>query len=220
MSLLFLPSTYLFAGKFLFVPALQLAYDDKEKIKPRVVRRMSKVAGMFLFFVLFFFLPESTGYSQDRHVEVRSNQIYKDGSLFRIKGINYGPWKPGTGPNKNYEYPSAAEIEKDLKLIKEANANTILVYDPPAYVLQVAERNKLQVFCSFPVNWYGFDSDSAFNRQKSYVLERVKALKQSNALLGWVIGNEIPESALLKHGNRFYEQAIKRIYDEIKKIDV
>jgi cellulose synthase/poly-beta-1,6-N-acetylglucosamine synthase-like glycosyltransferase len=219
ISLLFLPSTYLFAGKFLFVPALQFAYNDKEKIKAPVVRKRSKVTGIFLFFLLFFFLPEGTGYSQNVHVSIRGDQIYKDGSQFKIKGINYGPWKPGTGPNKNYEYPSAAEIEKDLKLIKEANANTILVYDPPAYVLQVAERNRLQVFCTFPVNWYGLESDSVLNSQKSYIAERVKMLKQSNALLGWVIGNEIPENALLKYGNGLYERAIKEIYDEMKKVD-
>lgn len=219
ISLLFLPSTYLFAGKFLFVPALQFAYKDREKVNVPAVRKTSKVAGIFLLFILFFFLPEGIGYGQNKHTEIRGDKVYKDGNLFTIKGINYGPWRPGTGPNKNYEYPSVAEIEEDLSLIKKANANTILVYDPPAYVLQLAERNNLQVFCTFSVNWYGFEDDSSFNAQERSIINRVNALKQSHALLGWIIGNEIPEHALLKYGNRFYEQAIRRIYDAIKKVD-
>jgi cellulose synthase/poly-beta-1,6-N-acetylglucosamine synthase-like glycosyltransferase len=219
MSLLFLPSTYLFAGKFLFVPAIQFAYNDKQKTHSRMIKKRSKVVGMALCFLVFFFLPEGVAYSQENHVEIRASEIYKDGSLFKIKGINYGPWMPGTGPNKNYGYPPPAEIENDLKLIKQANANTILVYDPPAYVLDAAEKNKLQVFCTFSINWYGFNDDSAFNAQKTAVISRVNALKQSKALLGWVIGNEIPENALLKYGNRFYEQAIHSIYNAIKRVD-
>ena len=221
MSLLFLPSTYLFAGKFLFVPALQPSYNDKEKIHAPVVksRKRYKVAGMFLMSILLFFVPEGVGYGQTKHVAIRGNQIYKNESLFKIKGVNYGPWKPGKGPNKNHQYPSPAEINEDLKLIKEANANTILIYDPPAYVLEIAEKKKLQVFCTFAINWYGLDNDSAFNAQKTAIVEKVKVLKHSNALLGWVVGNEIPENALLKYGNRFYEQAIKKLYDEIKKVD-
>jgi cellulose synthase/poly-beta-1,6-N-acetylglucosamine synthase-like glycosyltransferase len=219
MSVLFLPSTYLFAGKFLFVPALQLVYNDREKSKSGIIRRRIKVAGISLFFLLFFFLSGATVYSQNKLVEVRGNEIFYDGSSFNIKGVNYGPWKPGTGPNKNYQYPPPAEIDKDLKLIKAANANTILVYDPPAYVLEVAERNKLKVFCTFSINWYGLQRDSSFNAQKKSIIERANSLKQSKALLGWVIGNEVPENALIKYGNQFYEQAIKRIYNELKKVD-
>jgi cellulose synthase/poly-beta-1,6-N-acetylglucosamine synthase-like glycosyltransferase len=220
MSLLFLPSTYLFAGKFLFVPALQLAYNDKEKVQnPVRTRRRHRVVGMFLISALLFFVPEGIGYGQEHHVEVRGNQIFKNDSPLKIKGINYGPWRPETGPNKKYQYPTPAQIDKDLDLIKEANANTILVYDPPAYVLEIAEKKELQVFCTFAINWYGLDNDSTFNAQKTAIVEKVNVLKQSNALLGWVVGNEIPENALLKYGYRFYEEAIKRFYDAIKKVD-
>lgn len=220
MSLLFLPSTYLFAGKFLFVPALQLVYNDKQKSTFRVApKRRFKLVEMFLLLALLFFVPQTSGYAQQTDVQIKGDKIFKNETLFTIKGINYGPWKPGTGPNKKYQYPSAAEIDKDLKLIKEANANTILVYDPPPYVLEMAKKNELQVFCTFAINWYGLENDSAFNAQKTSILEEVMALKGSDALLGWVIGNEIPENALLKHGNRFYEVALKKLYDEIKKID-
>jgi cellulose synthase/poly-beta-1,6-N-acetylglucosamine synthase-like glycosyltransferase len=219
MSLLFLPSTYLFAGKFLFVPALQLAYKDREKTKETVAKKRRKVTGIFFLSILVFLLTGTYSYGQQRHVEVRGDRLYKDGNLFKVKGINYGPWAPGTGPNKNYKYPSAAGIDRDLKLIKEANANTVLVYDPPAYVLQLAEQNKLLVFYTFSLNWYGFENDSLFKAQETSIINRVKALKENNALLGWVIGNEIPENALLKYGNAFYEKVLKRIYDEIKKVD-
>lgn len=196
-----------------------MVYDDNRKLRVPAIRKRLKVEGMYFFTTLVLILTQVYGYAQEKHVQIHGNQIYKNGSLFKIKGINYGPWKPGKGPNKNYEYPSATEIDADLKLIKEANANTILVYDPPAYVLQMAEKNRLQVFCTLSINWYGFNDDSSFNAQLSSVTNRVKALKQSKALLGWVIGNEIPENALLKYGNRFYEQTIHKIYDAIKKID-
>jgi hypothetical protein len=52
--------------------------------------------------------------------------------------MHYGPWRPETGPSKGNPYPSADQIDADVKLIKGLNVNTILVVDPPAYVLDCA----------------------------------------------------------------------------------
>jgi hypothetical protein len=142
---------------FYLFPALQLAYNDKEKPTIHFVkRRRYKMAATLLFSVLFFFLPVDTVYGQE-HVQIRGNQISKMKALFKIKGVNYGPWRPSTGPNKGYSYPSRFEIEKDLKLIKDANANTILVYDPPLYC--IGDCRKIQVKSSLHVCdklvWFG-----------------------------------------------------------------
>lgn len=54
----------------------------------------------------------------------------------------------GTGPNKGYKYPSPEEVEADLKLIAQANANTILVYDAPGYELDIAQKHDLMVLAA------------------------------------------------------------------------
>lgn len=68
-----------------------------------------------------------------------------DGKPFSVKGMHYGPWRPGTGPNKNYPYPAPELIDSDLKLIQGLNVNTILMADPPSYVLDLAQKRGLKV---------------------------------------------------------------------------
>src|SRR5258708_6966073 len=94
------------------------------------------------------------GFAGASRIEVRGDQVFVDGSPFVIKGIHYGTWRPGTGPNKGYPYPGPDLVEADLKLIQSLHANTILVADAPDYVLDLAVKYKLKVVYSTFVEWW------------------------------------------------------------------
>ena len=153
-SLLYLPCFYLWGGKFLFAPALALLYDDRRTPVPRATPSFKLAQTGALVLVLSILVPAALLHSRAqtptrRGVEIRGKQIYVDGRPFSVKGVHYGPWRSGTGPGGGYPYPGPEQIDSDLTLIRELRANTILVVDPPGYVLDLAERHGLKVLCGF-----------------------------------------------------------------------
>lgn len=61
----------------------------------------------------------SHGLSLDR------DYVYTNGSRFFIKGMSYSPYYPGENPG---EYPKKADIKKDLRMMREAHVNTVMLY--------------------------------------------------------------------------------------------
>ena len=94
-------------------------------------------------------------------MEVQGGALYGAGRPFTDKGIHYGPWGPGTGPNKGYPYPGPQQVEADLKLIHSLNANTILVADAPDYVLDLAAKYNLRVLYSIFVQWWTIGTNNS-----------------------------------------------------------
>ncbi|HEV2293639.1 MAG TPA: glycoside hydrolase family 2 TIM barrel-domain containing protein, partial [Tepidisphaeraceae bacterium] len=141
-----------------------------------------------------------------------------DGRPFLVKGIYYGPWRPGTGPNKGYPFPVPELIDSDLALIRQLNANTIAIYDPPGYVLDLAEKHGLKVLCTFSLNFYAFGGNE-FAAEREKVRARVNELKDKPALLGWILGNEVPVYAIEQRGTDAIEQGLAELYGDIKQLD-
>jgi hypothetical protein len=223
-SLLFLPSSYLFAGKFLFVPALYFFYDDRRK---KVKSPKKKILFQFqrAVFILSFalFIPEiglaKTGNeSHANKTEIRGKYLYVNDKKFIVKGINYGPWRDSSGPNKNYNYPSTSLISKDLTLIKDLHANTILVYDPPQYLLNLAEKNDLLVIYTFAINWWALGTPQ-FEKEQERILKKIEAFKQNPNILAWELGNEIPIELLQRIHQDTIEKEMHNLYNSIKAID-
>ncbi len=150
-------------------------------------------------------------------VQVRGKAIYVDGRPFTVKGIHYGPWRPGAGPGKGYPYPGPQQIDEDLRLIQRMNVNTILVADPPGYVLDLAGRYGLKVFYSFYLNWWP-QSQTAAAAERESVLKRVREFRDKPALLGWVLGNEIPLSAIEQRGDDLVK-SLAALYRDVKQAD-
>jgi GT2 family glycosyltransferase/exo-beta-1,3-glucanase (GH17 family) len=219
-SIFFLPCAYLWAGKFLFVPGLQHVYQDREPVaEPRPKARVAQLAGLVVLFLFASLFSSTQAYAGDENqVEVRGKEIYVGGESYYVKGVHYSPWRPGTGPNKGYKYPSPEEVEADLELIGQANANTILVYDAPGYVLDIAQKHNLKVLYTFAVNWWAAEAGKPVENKEA-MLNRVKELKSKPALLAWVLGNEIPEAALIQKGNEPFEHGLRDLYSSVKGID-
>jgi hypothetical protein len=51
-------------------------------------------------------------------VRIAQRQFVVDGEPFFVRGIHYGPWRPGTGPNKQYPYPDLNGIAQDFEQIR------------------------------------------------------------------------------------------------------
>lgn len=156
--------------------------------------------------------------TDEAKVEVRGKQIHVSGLPFLVKGVHYGPWRPGTGPGKSYPYPDAAAIEQDLRLIREVHANTILVYEPPAYVLDVAHKLGLKVIYAFYVPWWSLGTQET-HALKRKVVNTVRELHWKPALLAWLVGNEVPNWVLDKHGAKPVEAFLQDLYLSIKTVD-
>jgi exo-beta-1,3-glucanase (GH17 family) len=133
--------------------------------------------------------------------------------------MHYGPWRPGTGPNKGYSYPNPEQIDSDLRLIRELNANTILVFDPPEYVLDLAQKYGLKVLYTFFIEWWSFVSCKDIPSIEETILRRVKEYSRKPAVLAWVLGNEIPSSVVDQYGERPIESRLATLYHSVKVLD-
>ncbi|HTI11835.1 MAG TPA: glycosyltransferase family 2 protein, partial [Puia sp.] len=225
-TLLFLPSSYLFIGKFMFVPALYLFYDDRRRQLKSPSQKISfKLGRAFFLIATLLILTPLLGKANGGHgapdqkvIEIKGKSVYVNGKQFTVQGINYSPWRPGTGPNKNYPYPSPTLINEDLKIIQKLHANTILVYDPPAYVLDLSAKDDLLVIYTFSINWWTLGTQE-FEREKERILKKIETLKGASNILAWELGNEIPAALLQKVKADTIETEMKDLYNAIKTMD-
>lgn len=160
-----------------------------------------------------YFAPWAVGASS-----TRGKELLRDGTPYIVKGVHYGPWRPGTGPGKNYSYPTREQVASDLRLIKSLSANSISVYDPPDYVLDVAPETGLHVLYVFFSQWWTIGSPEG-SADRHRIVERVRRLKHHPALLGWVLGNEIPITVIEVRGKDPIERGLKNLYTDIKAAD-
>ena len=222
-ALLYLPCSYLFAGKFLFGPAMSLLYDDHAtRIVPKwKFSRTFIVITLTVVVVSMSFLGPSQAQqvsTANRRIEINHKDLYVDGAKFQVKVIHYGPWRPGTGPNKGYPYPSPKEIEEDLGLINKLNANTILVFDAPGYVLDIAQEHGLMVLYCFSVIWWSIGSPEYAPEQET-IIKHVREIQAKPALLAWVLGNEIPTNVLAQRGDERIRKGLEDLSRAVKKED-
>lgn len=226
-TLLLLPTTPLFAGKFLFGPALAVLYDDRcrRAVAGRRPRRwLALVAASVAVLAtpgLLLFGEGATGGGSPpggSAVEVRGKNLHVGGRPFLVKGMHYGPWHPGTGPGKRYPYPGREDIDQDLRRIRDLNVNTILVYDAPDYVLDLAHEYGLEVIYTYHINWWAFGRPEAESACTA-IVNKVEELREKPALLAWVLGNEIPAVALEQRGVKPFRDGLENLYRAVKAAD-
>jgi hypothetical protein len=150
--------------------------------------------------------------------EVRGDTLVVDGRPLLVKGVHYGPWRPGTGPGKDYPYPSRQDVDEDLAMIESLNANAILVFDAPAWVLDLAEEHDLEVLYVFHLDWWTLGTPDGADAVAS-IERRVAELRDKPALMAWVLGNEVGEAQLNVRGNEPFEQGLESLYGKVKALD-
>jgi len=156
--------------------------------------------------------------SAPRSVRLENGRFIVDGNAFLVRGVHYGPWRPGTGPNKHYAYPNLQDIAADFELIRQTRANTVLIYDPPDEVLDLAQQHNLKVVYVFALDWYsigGADQPTMTAR----IVERVKRLRSKPALLAYLLGNEVPGDVLQSRGEGPIVAGLRDLYAGVKAVD-
>jgi len=203
-QLLLFPLTWIFAGKYLFVPSVAAHYVS-ERARPREIPETAKaertalarIWALCLLFPGLVALPAPTRADTTPNVpgvEVHGDEIRVEGRPFLVRGVHYSPWRPGTGPGRGFDYPSDAELSEDLGLIRQLHANTILVYDAPRRLLDLAAQRGLRVIYSFNILWWQLASEEGEPAQEigASIASRVRELADHPALLAWMVGNEVP----------------------------
>jgi hypothetical protein len=151
-------------------------------------------------------------------VRAENRQFLVNGRPFLIRGIHYGPWRPGTGPNKGHPYPKIEDIAGDFDVIRRAGANTVLIYEPPGEVLDLAERYDLKVVYMFALDWYSIGGPAQAGITAK-IVERVTDLRSKPALLAWLLGNEVGGDVLRSRGEGPIVAGLRDLYGAVKMAD-
>jgi hypothetical protein len=161
---------------------------------------------------------QSSSGSPRPEVRIVRRLLLVDGRPFQVRGIHYGPWRPGTGPNKQYPYPDLKDIAQDFATIRQTHANTVLIYDAPPEVLDLADQYGLKVVYCFALDWYsiGGPTQPAITAR---VVERVTALQSKPALLAWLLGNEVVGHVLQTRGEAPIVSGLHDLYTAVKSAD-
>lgn len=160
----------------------------------------------------------SAGSRQPSEIATTRGQFLIDGRPFFVRGIHYGPWRPGTGPNKRYPYPDLKGIADDFAIIRQTHANTVLVYDAPPGVLDLADTYGLKVVYCFALDWYALGGETQ-PAIRARVVERITELRSKPALLAWLLGNEIGDDALKQRGEGRIITGLHDLYSAAKTAD-
>jgi hypothetical protein len=114
-------------------------------------------------------------------IRVDGRNILIDGKPFQIRGVNWNPVPKGKTHPDGLDYAGFAD--QDIALMKAAGINAVRTYerlDNPE-VLDKLQAAGIYVF-STVLGWWQDDP--------SVVTDRVNAVKDHPAILGWVLGNE------------------------------
>jgi glycosyltransferase involved in cell wall biosynthesis len=215
--LLLCPMTWIFAAKYLFVPAVEQYYRPIIKPLPAAARAPAGAWCAAVAAALGALACTNDDALAQAKVEVREGRLWIDGEAPVIKGVHYSPWRPGTGPGRS-EYPADELVAEDLDLIAGLNANTILVYDPPARVLDLAWARRLRVIYVFHVPWWRVAEGEAeaLGEEAAATVARVK---DRPAVIAWMLGNEAPAWVLDGMGAQGLREALSTMRRAVRRAD-
>src|SRR5208282_515693 len=79
---------------------------------------------------------------------VRGKFFRQGEAKFYLKGVTYGPFRPGAGGQPFLERP---ETERDFELARRLGANLLRLYQvPPRWVLDLAQQYGLKLLIDVP----------------------------------------------------------------------
>lgn len=145
--------------------------------------------------------PETLVYTP-RKVWVENNQLYVDGRVFVVKGVNYSPLPPGKDPfgaDREWSFVDHPELyKKDLELMKRMGVNTIRLTNTtgniPAMTKFLDEAHRFGIMVMIGHQGpMGLDSRDPVVREefKRQVMHLVEGFRLHPAVLMWLLGNEV-----------------------------
>jgi len=157
-----------------------------------------------------------------------SAAIRVDGKFFRggpdsdapkhfIKGVTYGPFKPG---GHGAQFPELDMVERDFALMVTAGINTVRVFTvPPVWLLDAAQRHGLKMLVGLPWSQHVAFLDSAEVQRgiRDAVTAGVRSCARHPAIFAYLVGNEIPPDMIRWHGPQRVEKFIASLVALVKR---
>src|SRR4029077_3666359 len=134
-----------------------------------------------------------------------------------LRGVSYGPFAV-TG--HGFPFPDEKTLDTDLRLMAELGANTLRTFTvPPRWLLDRAAEHGLRVLVTIP-----WAEHICFLDRKDVVAEirgTVRAAAENlgghAALLGLLVGNEIPPDIVRWYGPERVREFLGSLVEEIKQ---
>ena len=136
---------------------------------------------------------------------------------FLLRGVTYGPFRAGADGEL---YPDRSVVEADLQRIRELGANTIRTFTPPpVWWLDAAAENELRVLVGIP--WaqhvcFLADTRAAAGARRA-VRETASRIGRHSAVLGLLVGNEIPPDVIRWERAARVEAFLAELADEARQ---
>ena len=138
---------------------------------------------------------------------------------FFVKGVTYGPFKPGA--DENY-LGRPEQADADLALMREAGLNVVRIYhSPPRWFLDRCAAAGMRVLVTLP-----WEKHIEFLRERStrkQIVENIRAAVKTHAghpaIFGYLVGNEISSTMARWLGTRRVIEFVEELIQIGRAID-
>ena len=85
-------------------------------------------------------------------------------------------------------------------------------------MLDLADSHGLKVLYAFDINWWRLGTPQ-FSASRADIRKRVSDYSNKPALLGWILGNEVPNAMLEQRGEKRIREGLLDLYGAVKELD-
>lgn len=147
---------------------------------------------------------------------VRGRFLFEGEHKFYIRGVTYGPFRPG----EFGEYGPPEQVRADFASMALRGFNTVRIYTlPPTWLMDAAAQAGLRVLVGVP--WAQhlpfLDNIEHFREAKQKVRIAARTFGSHPALLALSIGNEIPAGVVRWYGPRRIERMLRDLCSEARQ---
>src|SRR5215468_4146431 len=134
-----------------------------------------------------------------------------------VRGVSYGPFGVA---GHGFPFPVEEVVDTDLRLMVEMGANTLRTFTvPPRWLLDRVAEHGLRVLVTIP--WAEhvcfLDRKDLIAEIRGTVRAAAEDLREHPALLGLLVGNEIPPDIVRWYGPDRIREFLGSLVDEIKQ---
>ena len=155
--------------------------------------------------------------ARETRPEVDGKFLRVDGERFYVRGVTYGTFSE----TELGLFPRLGRVQEDFEAMAAVGINTVRTYTVPEQeILDLAAQTGLKLLMGVwwddpryldptdPGSWTKMESDA-----RAAVREAVNAYADHPAVLGFVLGNEIPGPVVRWHGRRRIEGLLRSLYE-------
>src|SRR5262245_10854792 len=134
-----------------------------------------------------------------------------------LRGVSYGPFAPGA---HGFPFPEPALVGRDLELMAEVGANCLRTFTvPPRWLLDRAAERGIRVLVTIPWAQHVcfLDRRDLIAEIRGTVRAAAETCRRHPALLGFLVGNEIPPDIVRWYGPERIHDFLAVLRDEVKQ---